>query len=181
MRKINCKKEKIVWQQIQWLRYDNVNRGEILYKNSLNESDDYTKKRLILYEKVMSQLLLKKSYAWNTKNLLQFHKKNKDLIDMLSLLSPANHEFYHNLKSDDKPCIDPDVELLDSGLESINVDSKSISNEKPDKKNKKCEQIKKTDSNEKECKKINKKKDKKRKKKKIEIPNKKKKWKKMKK
>ena len=43
LRTTNCKKEKIVWQNIRWIKYSHNNNGEFSYKNCLSEKENFKK------------------------------------------------------------------------------------------------------------------------------------------
>ncbi|KAJ8892004.1 hypothetical protein PR048_004569 [Dryococelus australis] len=78
---------KNVNEDVQWLQYPK-NIGLVQYKTPIKDEP-------------FSALNIRR------------RGKGKELLDLLPLIDPVFHHFYHNLKVDDIPANDPDIEEVD--------------------------------------------------------------------
>ena len=123
LRHKNCQKQKIKWQNIRWIRYKNDQHGKFLYKNSLQETENFQTANFI--RKGKENTIIRDALTLRYKGPMPIsNEKKKDLIDMIPLLDPSVHNFYTELKSDENMdekvvCIDPDVEFIEKTDDSL--------------------------------------------------------------
>lgn len=112
MRSQDVDKNKFLWAEVKWVRYQKNEQGILYYKKSLSEDEAFLKLNIRKRGKSKFKLdnVLEKCY---NDTLPISKEKKKDLLDLLHLMRPDVREFYEHLPDDaSTPTIDYDIEDL---------------------------------------------------------------------
>lgn len=109
LKKLNEKKEKFLWRDVQWLRYTQES-GHVFYKNTLDESAEFNVINIHRRGKKSAKLVVP---AIHDGPVPISAEKKKDLLQLLPLVDTVFHDFYKNLPTANIPCTDPDLQEID--------------------------------------------------------------------
>lgn len=113
LKKVNEKKEKFLWRDVQWLRYTQES-GHIFYKNNLGESAEFNTLNLNRKGRTSAKVVVPTIHDGPVPISAE---KKKDLLELLPLVDTVFHDFYTNLLTVNIPSTDPDLQELDPDVQ----------------------------------------------------------------
>lgn len=105
-RKFNEDNERVVWQNIKWLRYTK-DFGKIYYKNSLNAEESF--KTINIRKRGFNQIKQDDLPNCYEEPIRISEAKKKDLLSILNLIDANFHDFYKHLCVENQPDFHPDL------------------------------------------------------------------------
>lgn len=110
MKKVDTEGNKFLWTSTHWLKYTRET-AKIFFKSSLSEEESF--RELSIRRRGKSTLPTSLPMIHEGPVSVSAEKK-KDILELLPLIDNVFHDFYKNLKVDNIPNIDPDLEELDA-------------------------------------------------------------------
>lgn len=109
MKKVDTEGNKFLWTSTHWLKYTRET-AKIFFKSSLSEEESFRE----LSIRRRGKSTLPTSLPMIHEGPVSVSAEKKDILELLPLIDNVFHDFYKNLKVDNIPNIDPDLEELDA-------------------------------------------------------------------